>query len=75
MTKFKSRPMASYQAFLVEPGPDFEPRCWRDRPQSYRVLEYAGTKRFLGRADAWRFLHNHNAIQRNDFRSWAIIVD
>jgi hypothetical protein len=75
MTKLKSRPKVHYQAFLVEPEPDFAPKNWRDKPRSFRVIEYIGAKQFLGRADAWRFLHNHKALESNQTKVWAIVVE
>jgi hypothetical protein len=75
MTKPRKKPGIRYHALLVQPSPEFEPTNWQDKPEHYRVLEYLGPKLFRGRADAWRFLHNHQAIETGDRRSWAIYID
>ena len=72
MTKPRRKRPDSYHAFLVEPGPDFEPTNWQDKPRQYRILQYLGEKRFRGRADAWRFLHNHQALSIGNTSIWAI---
>jgi hypothetical protein len=59
----------------VEPEPGFEPKNWRDKPKSYRVIEYVGPKRFRGNADAWRFLHNQRQLQSNKLDAWAILLN
>ncbi len=74
MTKLKSRPKTRYHAFIVEPDADFAPKNWQEKPANYRVIEYLGEKEFLGRADAWRFLHNHEAIESRNFKRWAVWV-
>ena len=75
MTKLRPRPAAGYHAFLVQPLAGFEPKNWQDKPKHYRILEYVGSKLFLGRADAWRFLHNHQALEKGNFEAWAIYVE
>jgi hypothetical protein len=75
MTFPRRKPTTSFHAFLVEPMPGFKPTNWQDKPQHYRIVEYLGPKRFKGRADAWRFLHNHEAIDSGNVGTWAIYVD
>jgi len=75
MTKPRRKPPTQIHAFLVEPMPGFTPTNWRQKPDHYRILDYVGPKHFKGRADAWKFLHNHNAIMRGDFNQWAIYLD
>ena len=75
MTKPRIKPSTRYHAFLVQTSPEFEPTNWQDKPNQYRILEYLGPKRFKGRADAWRFLHNHQALETGNTAVWAIYVD
>lgn len=75
MTKLRKKPAPSFHAFLVEPLADFQPKNWQDKPKNYRILEYLGPKQYLGRADAWRFLHNHRALETGELQTWAIYVD
>lgn len=75
MSKPRKKPASLYHALLVEPDEEFNPRNWQDKPRQYRVLEYLGPKRFLGRADAWRFLHNHQALEKGKTNVWAIHVN
>lgn len=30
---------------------------------------------FKGRADAWKFLHNHDQLRRGPIKQWAIYLD
>ena len=75
MTKPRSKLPTRFHAFLVEPQPDFKPSNWRQTPEHYRIIEYVGPKHFKGRADAWKFLHNHDAIQQENVCTWAIYLD
>jgi hypothetical protein len=76
MTKPRKKPATQYHAFLVEPMPGFAPNNWQQKPDHYRILEYVGPKHFKGRADAWKFLHNHDAIERGgEITQWAIYLD
>jgi hypothetical protein len=75
MTKPRRKPATQYHAFIVEPMRGFRPRNWQDKPTHYRILEFLGPKRFKGRADAWKFLHNHQAIEQGDLSKWAIYID
>ena len=75
MTKPRKKPNTRFHAFIVEPMPGFTPRNWRQKPDHYRILEYLGPKHFKGRADTWRFLHNHDAIEQGDTTRWAICLD
>lgn len=69
-----SAPSINYHAFLVEPTGDFHPGNWQDKPSSYRIVEYLGQKKYRGDADAWRFLHNREAIRNASTQRWAIYV-
>lgn len=70
----------SYHAFIVEPVGAFAPANWQGVPQSYRIVEYVGMKKYRGDADAWRFLFNREAIgdaarrSQAPFKRWAIVV-
>lgn len=75
MTKPRKKPATNFHAFLVEPHPGFVPKNWRENPKHYRIIEYVGPKHFKGRADAWKFLHNHEAIHQNEVVQWAIYLD
>ena len=75
MTKPRRKPPTQFHAFLVEPQPDFKPSNWRQTPAHYRIVEYVGPKHFKGRADAWKFLHNHEAIHKDNVGTWAIYLD
>ena len=75
MTKPRRKPANCYHAFLVKPSPGFKPTNWRDKPQHYRIVEYVGPKQFRGQVDAWRFLHNHDALTNGETDLWAIYVD
>jgi hypothetical protein len=75
MTKPRKKPNTRFHAFLVEPKPGFKPTNWQQNPEHYRILEYIGPKHFIGRADAWKFLHNHEQMSRNSIKSWAIYLD
>lgn len=70
----KSRVLNAYHAFIVEPVGDFAPANWQGVPQSYRIVEYVGQKKHRGDADAWRFLHNRQAIGDASLNRWAIVV-
>ena len=75
MTKPRRKPANCYHAFLVEPMPGFRPTNWQDKPQHYRIIEYIGPKQFKGQVDAFRFLHNHNALAKRDTGVWAMYVE
>jgi hypothetical protein len=75
MTKPRSKPKARYQAFIVEPAPGFKPTNWRQTPTHYRIVEAAGARPFKGNADAWKFLHNHDALADQTTNRWAIYLD
>jgi hypothetical protein len=75
MTKLRKKPATQYHALLVEPTPDFSPTNWQDKPANYRIVEYLGPKQYRGRADAWRFMHNHEALENGQIETWAIYVD
>ena len=75
MTKPRKKPRTKFHAFLVEPQPGFNPTNWQQTPEHYRILEYTGPINFLGRADAWRFMHNHDAIQSGQTGKWAMYLD
>ncbi len=76
----KSRVLNSYHAFIVEPVGPFAPSNWQGVPQSYRIVEYVGMKKHRGDADAWRFLHNRQALgdaavsAPSALARWAIVV-
>ena len=72
----KSRVLNAYHAFIVEPVDAFTPVNWQGIPQSYRIVEYVGQKKHRGDADAWRFLHNRQALgsDQASLRRWAIVV-
>ena len=70
----KTRIQNSYHAFIVEPVDAFDPANWQGVPPSYRIVEYVGQKKHRGDADAWRFLHNRQAIGDASLNRWAIIV-
>lgn len=70
----KSRVLNAYHAFIVQPVGDFNPANWQGVPQSYRIVEYVGQKKHRGDADAWRFLHNRQAISDASLNRWAIVV-
>ncbi len=70
----KTRIQNSYHAFIVEPVDAFTPANWQGIPASYRIVEYVGQKKHRGDADAWRFLHNRQAIGEAALDRWAIIV-
>ncbi len=61
-------------AMVVEPTGDFQPGNWQDMPQSYRIVELAGSKPHRGDADAWRFLHNREAMKNGKINRWAIWI-
>lgn len=75
MTKPRKKPSSKFHAFLVEPEPGFRPTNWQQNPQHYRILEYVGAKHFKGRADAWKFLHNHDQLNLESIKQWAIYLD
>lgn len=75
MTKLRRRPATRFHAFLVEPAPGFNPNNWRQKPRHYRIVEYIGPNCFRGTADAWKFLYNHEAIQKGDTSRWALLLD
>jgi len=75
MTKPRRKPNTRFHAFIVEPSPDFQPSNWQQTPRHYRIVSYAGPKDFRGPADAWKFLYNHDALQRGDQSRWAICLD
>ena len=64
-----------FHAFVVEPSPGFKPKNWRQNPRHYRIVSYVGAKEFRGAADAWKFLYNHEALEREDQTRWAICLD
>lgn len=70
----KTRIQNTYHAFIVEPVDAFAPVNWQAVPSSYRIVEYVGQKKHRGDADAWRFLHNREAIGEAALGRWAIIV-
>jgi hypothetical protein len=75
MTAIRKRKTSEYHAFLVKPMEAFCPNNWQQKPDSYQIIEYLGPKNRLGSVDAWRFLHNHQAIaQGKAADSWAIYV-
>jgi len=75
MTKPRRKPNTRFHAFIVEPSPDFRPTNWQQTPRHYRIVSYIGPKDFRGPADAWKFLHNHEALRSGDQTRWAICVD
>lgn len=75
MTKPKRKPLSQFHTFLVQPEPGFEPTNWRQNPSHYRIVEYVGPQMLKGSADAWKFLHNHEAIEKGETRHWAIYLD
>ena len=75
MTKPRRKPSSRFHAFIVEPSPDFQPSNWQQTPRHYRIVEYVGPKGLRGPADAWKFLHNHDALHRGDQKRWAICLD
>jgi len=75
MTAIRKRTHNNYHAFLVKPTKDFCPSNWQQKPESYKIIEYLGPKNRLGSVDAWRFLHNHQAIAEGTAaEGWAIYV-
>ena len=75
MTKPRLKPSTQFLAFLVEPEPGFQPSNWQQNPDHYRILEFVGPKYFKGRADAWKFLHNHDQMNCESIQQWAIYLD
>ena len=75
MTKPRKKPTTTFHGFLVEPTPGFRPTNWRQNPKYYRILEFIGTMHFKGRADAWKFLHNHEQMNHGPIKQWAIYLD
>ncbi len=75
MTKPRKKPNAKFHAFLVEPTPGFKPKNWRTNPEHYRILHYVGPKLFKGSVDAWKFLHNHDEMKKEEITQWAIFLD
>ena len=75
MTKLRRRPPTRFLTFIVEPAPGFEPKNWRQTPDHYRILECVGPMYFLGSADAWKFLHNHEALRQQSTNRWALFLD
>jgi hypothetical protein len=75
MTAIRKRPENSYHAFLVKPSEDFCPSNWQQKPEAYQIIEYLGPRNRLGSVDAWRFMHNHQAISQGTATDgWAIYV-
>lgn len=75
MSKPRRKPTTNFLAFLVDPAPDFQPTNWQQVPKHYRILEFVGPKHFKGRADAWKFLHNHDQLNQDKIQTWAIYLD
>lgn len=75
MTKPRGKPKFGFHAFLVEPKPGFRPTNWRQNPEHYRIIQYVGPKQFKGSADAWKFLHNHDQMNLDSIKQWAIYLD
>ncbi|MFK7768309.1 MAG: hypothetical protein AB8B55_13880 [Mariniblastus sp.] len=79
MTKLRRKPSTKFHAFIVEPTPDFEPTNWRQTPTHYRIVRYLGPKEFKGSADAWKFMHNHEALHEErsgkHMNEWALYLD
>jgi len=75
MTAIRKRKSTDYHAFLVKPAEDFCPDNWQQKPDSYQIIEYLGPRNRLGSVDAWRFMHNHTAIEQGTASDgWAIYV-
>ena len=75
MTAIRKRTDTNYHAFLVKPAEDFSPINWQQKPESYQIIEYLGPRNRLGSVDAWRFMHNHTAIEQGTTSDgWAIYV-
>jgi hypothetical protein len=71
----RTKTKSEYHAFLVKPTADFCPSNWQEKPESYQIIEYLGPRQRLGRVDAWRFMHNHDAITQGTAQDgWAIYV-
>ena len=75
MTNFRRKPTTQFHAFIVEPTVGFKPTNWRQTPTHYRVVGYLGPKEFRGSADAWKFLHNHEAMKEEQIGEWALYLD
>ena len=75
LRKLNKKTNSRFHAFVVEPSPGFKPKNWRQNPQHYRIVSYVGPKEFRGSADAWKFLYNHEALERGDQTRWAICLD
>lgn len=61
-----------YRCFLVRPLGDFSPRSWQDCPKHFAIIERVKTSPLLGKVDAWKWLHNTQAIERQSTDCWAI---
>lgn len=73
MTKIRKPPKLDYHTLIVRPTSDFDPKDWRDRPTSYSVISYEGQQQLRGRADAWRFTHNREVLEKGISDTWAIV--
>jgi hypothetical protein len=73
MTKLRKPPKLDYHTLIVQPEEGFDPKDWRDKPESYSILSYEGPEQFRGRADAWRFTHNREVLESGKPERWAIV--
>lgn len=63
-----------FRALIVRPRPGFNPRDWRERPQSFEIVHDMGTLPFRGLRDAWLFQQNKRALEAGDLGLWAICL-
>ena len=73
MTSLRRRPKMAYHTLIVKPCDGFNPRDWREKPESYSVLSYEGPEQLRGRADAWRFMFNQEQLNQGQPKQWAIV--
>ncbi len=69
-------PAPRYRLLIVRSAdPAFESNDWRTKPQHFAIVSDQGLRRFRGKADAFRFTFNQNAIANQRFDQWAIVIE
>jgi hypothetical protein len=57
---------------LVRPVGEFNAKNWQDQPKRFAIVQEVSKTPSRGKADAWRFLFNHQALSSGSVQVWAI---